>query len=133
MVNTTHLKVLLKKDFLTLWRNKGFLLAFAILPIGLMIAFAYIQSLVDNGLYTGNLVDEYFRYVSNQYEVKPPGINKRFMDVPPAVLDDQGFPSQVYSSDIGKCKAQNQGKYYFSKVAVISGDEDVQTAAQTYF
>jgi hypothetical protein len=57
MVNTTHLKVLLKKDFLTLWRNKGFLMAFAILPIGLMIAFAYIQSLVDNGLYTGNLVD----------------------------------------------------------------------------
>jgi len=71
MVNTTHLKVLLKKDFLTLWRNKGFLMAFAILPIGLMIAFAYIQSLVDNGLYTGNLVDEYFRYVSNNYTEIP--------------------------------------------------------------
>lgn len=49
MVNKTHLKVLLTKDFLTLWRNKGFLLAFIFLPIGLMIAFASIQGLVDNG------------------------------------------------------------------------------------
>ena len=49
MPNITHLKVLLKKDFLTLWRNRGFLLAFIFLPIGLMIAFAAIQGLVDNG------------------------------------------------------------------------------------
>jgi hypothetical protein len=53
MVNMTHLKVLLKKDFLTLWRNKGFLLAFIFLPIGLMVAFAEIQSLVDNGTNDG--------------------------------------------------------------------------------
>ena len=42
MINTTHLKVLLKKDFLSLWRNKGFLVAFIILPIGLMSAFIAI-------------------------------------------------------------------------------------------
>lgn len=69
MVNTTHLKVLIKKDFLTLWRNKGFLFAFAILPIGLMIAFAYIQSLVDNGEKSGTLIYDYFRYVSTDYMV----------------------------------------------------------------
>lgn len=67
MVNTTHLKVLLKKDFLTLWRNKGFLFAFAILPIGLMIAFAYIQSLVDDGPESGSLIAANFRYTSSDY------------------------------------------------------------------
>ena len=42
MINRTHLKVLLKKDFLTLWRNKGFLIAFIVLPIILMNAFIQI-------------------------------------------------------------------------------------------
>ena len=39
MINITHLKVLLKKDFITLWRNKGFLLGFVFLPVVLMNAF----------------------------------------------------------------------------------------------
>jgi ABC-type Na+ efflux pump permease subunit len=49
MVNATHLGVLLKKDLLTLKRNVGFIIAFIVLPLGLMIAFIEIQGLVDNG------------------------------------------------------------------------------------
>ena len=49
MINLTHLKVLLQKDFITLWRSKGFMIAFVLLPIGIMAAFISIQSLVDNG------------------------------------------------------------------------------------
>lgn len=62
----THLKVLLTKDFLTLWRNKGFLAAFILLPVGLLIAFASIQGLVDNGENDGtNVLEENFFYTSN--------------------------------------------------------------------
>lgn len=38
----SHVKVLLKKDFLTLRRNIGFVAAFVIMPLGLMIAFCYL-------------------------------------------------------------------------------------------
>ena len=64
MVNTAHLKVLLAKDFLTLKRNIGFVLAFIILPLGLMGTFIEIQSLVDNGTHTGSLVADNFRYTT---------------------------------------------------------------------
>jgi ABC-type Na+ efflux pump permease subunit len=47
MVNATHLKVLLKKDYLTLIRNKGFLIAFVFVPVALMGAFIGIQTLVN--------------------------------------------------------------------------------------
>ena len=68
MVNKTHLKVLLTKDFLTLWRNKGFLLAFIFLPIGFMIAFASIQGLVDNGSDPGDqLLGMYFFWATNWF------------------------------------------------------------------
>ena len=139
MVNTTHLKVLLKKDFLTLWRNTGFLIAFAILPIGLMIAFAYIQSLVDLGPYEGTLLSEYFRYTSNLYTTipsEPPlQVNLPFQNVQPyADIDpDSGIPNEVYMSDIQKCAAQNQGKYYYSKIAVIADDDSVKNDAVQYF
>lgn len=49
MINFTHLKVLLKKDFITLWRSKGFLIAFIVLPIILMESFTFIKNLVDKG------------------------------------------------------------------------------------
>ena len=64
MINFTHLKVLLQKDFITLWRSKGFMCAFIILPIGIMAAFIAIQSLVDNGQKSGNLIYDYFRYTT---------------------------------------------------------------------
>jgi hypothetical protein len=62
MVNTTHLKVLLKKDLITLWRSIGFLIAFIILPIGLMELFVYLKNLTDNGEKSGSLIFDYFRY-----------------------------------------------------------------------
>jgi membrane protein CcdC involved in cytochrome C biogenesis len=64
MVNKTHLKVLIKKDLITLWRSKGFLIAFLILPIVLICLFIWIKSLVDNGEKSGSLIYDYFRYTS---------------------------------------------------------------------
>jgi hypothetical protein len=42
----THLKVLLKKNFLTLKRNYGFAIAFVLLPVATMGMFLYITKLV---------------------------------------------------------------------------------------
>jgi len=42
MPNLTHLKVLLTKDLLTLKRNIGFVIAFIVLPLGLMWTFIEI-------------------------------------------------------------------------------------------
>ena len=74
-----NLKVLLKKDFLTLWRNKGFIVTFCVLPIALMSAFTAIQNLVNKGEKSGSLIKEYFRYTSN-FPIAP------YMDVPPLDL-----------------------------------------------
>ena len=67
MPNTLHLKVLLKKDFLTLRRNVGYLFAFIVLPIGLMSAFIAIQNLVDKGTAGGTLLTDNFRYTTTKY------------------------------------------------------------------
>ena len=67
MPNTLHLKVLLKKDFLTLKRNVGFLIAFVVLPVGLMSAFIAIQNLVDKGEGGGTLLNDHFKYTTNKY------------------------------------------------------------------
>ena len=67
MPNKLHLKVLLKKDFLTLKRNLGFLFAFIVMPIGLMSAFIAIQNLVDNGTKSGTLLTEHFKYTTTKY------------------------------------------------------------------
>ena len=88
MANTTHLKVLLKKDFLTLRRNLGFIIAFIVLPLGLMNAFIAIEGLVDNGDKEGSLIRDNFHFTSNvllNLSATPPApIN--FMDVPFADL-----------------------------------------------
>ena len=65
----TYMNVLLKKDFLTLWRNKGFLVSFIVTPIILMYVFIMIQNQMMNvniKLKSGSLVDEYFRYTTNK-------------------------------------------------------------------
>lgn len=49
MINNTHLKVLLRKDFITLWRSKGFCIAFILIPIILMNAFIAIRNLIVTG------------------------------------------------------------------------------------
>lgn len=61
MMNTNHLKSLLKKDFLTLFRSKGYLAAFVLLPILLMWAQGGITKLVEDekdgdGLRGGDMV-----------------------------------------------------------------------------
>jgi hypothetical protein len=66
MINLTHLKVLLKKDFLTLWRSKAFLVGFVALPIILIFAFIYIKSLFDKGTKEGSLIYDNFKYTSTK-------------------------------------------------------------------
>jgi hypothetical protein len=135
MVSSTHLKVLLKKDFLTLWRNKGFLFAFFFLPIVLMAAFTYIQSLVENGEKSGTLINDYFRYVSTDYvKFGNQSVNMPFMNVPPFLTDSSsGFPKQAYMSDIQGCARPNRAKYFFTKIAIIAKDVGVQSDAKAYF
>jgi ABC-type multidrug transport system permease subunit len=44
----TYLKVLLTKDFLTLWRNKGYLIAFIIMPLILLFSFVGLTNSILN-------------------------------------------------------------------------------------
>ena len=64
LINTTHLKVLLKKDFLTLWRNKGYIAAFFLMPLIFMSLFAYLETLANKGLASNDFFNK-FRYVSS--------------------------------------------------------------------
>ena len=92
MINKTHLKVLLTKDFLTLRRNVGFILAFIALPIGLMSAFIAIQSLVYNGEKEGSLIADNFKYTTTVFtEFGGQTIPQPFMDVPPAKATDDNY------------------------------------------
>jgi ABC-type Na+ efflux pump permease subunit len=49
MVNLTHFRVLLKKNFQTLRRKWGFAVIFVVLPLVMMGIFTGIQSAVSNG------------------------------------------------------------------------------------
>jgi hypothetical protein len=55
------------------------------------------------------------------------------MDVPPFITDDNNFPKQAYMSDIQGCGRPNQGKYNFTKIAIIAKDLDVLSDAKAYF
>lgn len=132
MVNTTHLKVLLTKDYLTLRRNVGFIIAFLLLPIALMVAFISIQQLVDKGEKSGSLVDENFFYTSTHFihnETTKQTYNFPFMDIPP--IDIQNF--QFRASSLMKCTQQNPSKYYFSKVAIVAQDATLRANLVEYF
>ena len=71
LINTTHLKVLLKKDILTLWRNKGYIAAFFLTPIIFMSLFAYLETLADKGVSNTDFFHK-FRYVSSGYKIDTP-------------------------------------------------------------
>ena len=101
-INSTHLKVLLKKDFLSLWRSKGYLLAFVILPVGLLAAFIAIQNLVDNGEASGNMIYDHFHFTFN----KPLTPVTNFFGYPIYEgLDDEGKPklSPAWGSILRQC------------------------------
>lgn len=66
MINLTHLKVLLKKDFISLWRSKGFLIGFVMIPFILMYSFYALKGIVDNGPKKGTLLFDNFRYTSTK-------------------------------------------------------------------
>jgi ABC-type Na+ efflux pump permease subunit len=66
MINLTHLRVLLKKDLISLWRSKGFMLGFILFPFILMYSFYILKGLVDNGPKSGQLINDYFRFSSNK-------------------------------------------------------------------
>lgn len=50
MVNATHFKVLLQKNFLTLKRKWGFAMFFVILPIISMGIYTAIKSAISDGI-----------------------------------------------------------------------------------
>ena len=50
MVNSTHFKVLLKKNFLTLKRKWGFALFFVLLPMISMGIFTLIKYAISDGI-----------------------------------------------------------------------------------
>ena len=101
MINKTHLKVLLKKDFLTLRRNVGFIVAFVLLPIALSGAFIGIQSAVDNGTNDGdNMLSDHFRYTSTMF-FDYPGIGKTVAPFAGGqVLPAQQDPPKVIGSSL---------------------------------
>ena len=144
MPNKTHLKVLLTKDFLTLRRNVGFIVAFIFLPVGLMSAFIAIQGLVDNGTKEGELISENFKYTSTamtNYNALMPGLGwmpSPFMNVPPINIPGSGSnltdtDFQTFASSLQKCTKQNKAKYHFSEFAVVAADDTVRQNAIGYF
>ena len=66
MINKTHLKVLLKKDFLTLYRNKGYLCGFILVPVFFMAIFISVKSLFDKGETEGPLIYDHFKFTSTE-------------------------------------------------------------------
>lgn len=71
MVNCTHLKVLLKKDFITLWRSWGFCISFILIPIILMQGFIAIRNLIVTGYLSGPLIFDNFKYTTTNYTNYP--------------------------------------------------------------
>ncbi len=49
MAFSTHLRVLIKKNFLTLKRNTGFIIFFFLLPVITMGLFVFLKSKVEMG------------------------------------------------------------------------------------
>jgi ABC-type Na+ efflux pump permease subunit len=66
MINLSHLKVLLKKDFLTLWRSKFFILGFFLIPVLLMYSFIYIMNQFNKGVKEGSLIYNNFKYTTTK-------------------------------------------------------------------
>mmetsp|Transcript_270 Transcript_270/g.477 ORF Transcript_270/g.477 Transcript_270/m.477 type:complete len:148 (-) Transcript_270:5001-5444(-) len=118
MVNQTHLKVLVKKDFLTLWRNRGFLYAFVLLPLILIGTFIAILEAVGNGTNDGKLFDENFKFTSNQVLQK-----FQFGD----------FDPLTQLSTMAGCGIQNAQKYTYSKIGIVAEDEELRNNAATFF
>jgi hypothetical protein len=81
----THTKVLLRKDFLTLWRNKGTCISLFLVPIILLAAYFNLQKQVIQDVGGGSLVESNFKYTTTQ-RMMYPGIgmyDAPFMTVPP--------------------------------------------------
>jgi len=144
MANLTHLKVLLLKDLLTLRRNIGFIIAFIVLPVGLMTAFIQIQQLVDNGEKVGSLLVENFKYTTTQYLESIPGvpagtIPEKYLPIPKpfdgdmTILPINMTDFSTVGSTLQTCHRKNKGRYYWSKLGIISSDKAVQDDAVTFF
>ena len=71
MINNTHLKVLLRKDFITLWRSKVFCLMFLLVPIILMLVITALRNLLVNGSISGSMIYDNFKYTSTKPWLPP--------------------------------------------------------------
>lgn len=136
-INRTHLKVLLKKDFLTLVRNRGYVIGFVLVPVAFMAIFIGVKSLFDKGETEGPLIFDHFKYTSTAYDpllntspIKFFG-NPRKGGYAPLVI--QGDGAQTFQSSLLNCALKNKGRYYYSKIAVISADTELNAQAKAYF
>ena len=112
-MNYSHLKVLIKKDILTLWRSIGFLITFLVIPLILMMMFLYLESIVDQGKQSGNLINDYFRYTSTF----PLPFSLQFFNYKAA--DQQ----RLYISSLKQgCSFLNKNNYHYTKIAVVSAN-----------
>jgi len=146
MINSNHLKSLLKKDFLTLWRNKAYLVAFILLPILLMWAQSGIVKLVEEGNEVpggGDKVEESFKYVSN-LPMKIEGFDTLmpFGDIPPLLGPEKIFAMMATfcgRGPVAREKARAEGEEInenwdaYEKIAIISPDDSIRQNAISYF
>jgi len=137
-INRTHLKVLLKKDFLTLVRNRGYVIGFVLVPVAFMAIFIAVKSLFDKGETEGPLIFDHFKYTSTAYD---PVLNTspiKFFGNPRAggyspLVAHSADEAQTFQSSLLSCAKKNKGRYYYSKIAVISADTELNAQAKAYF
>lgn len=134
MVDGTHLKVLLKKDFLTLFRNKGYLIGFILVPAFFMGTFISVKSLFDKGETEGPLIYDHFKFTSTQESIGP---FKTFLEYGAASADNS---TSYFSTLLSACGYKNRAKYHYSKVAIVADEEqlgpeaeEIGQAAKDYF
>ena len=125
----TFLKVLLKKDFLTLWRNKGFMLAFILMPLLLMWVFVNLQNEITDSkdnFGEGSLIKSYFSYTTT----KMVDIGEGYI---PLRFGDQD-PTTTFRS-LASCMYKGDGliKLNFTKIAIVSNDKHISGNASLYF
>jgi len=144
MVKTQHLKVLLMKDWLTLKRNKGFIVSFIVVPIAFCGLFCWLQSLALDGTRVGSLIEN--------PETKKPSGNMWFTSNEPATPLNLQIPTApnwltvllnlnsesitfanatTVATHCGKVLTGGGGDY--TKIGIVATDKTVRDNAKTFF
>ena len=129
-ISLTFLQVLLKKDFLTLWRNKGFLLAFIVMPLLLMTTFVNLQDqTIDrkDKFGEGSMIEDYWSFTSTKM------LPHEDHFIPYKYVDED--PSRQAFRSPASCLSKGNGliKLNFTKIAIVSNDKYIAGNASRYF